>query len=94
MYSMCASRVTRQMSSRYSHSRQTLSSMSCVTFPRDGNIDYRTIPNVTFTVCNPHEFHDLASLPTQVMALRNTPIIYMHPVYGAGEGWRLVGAIV
>jgi hypothetical protein len=33
MDSMCAPRVTRQMSRRYSHSRQTLSSMSCVTFP-------------------------------------------------------------
>jgi hypothetical protein len=29
---MCASRVTRQMSRRYSHSRQTFSSMSCMTF--------------------------------------------------------------
>ena len=29
---MCAPRVTRQMSRRYSHSRQILSSMSCVTF--------------------------------------------------------------
>jgi hypothetical protein len=37
-------------------------------FPRDGSSDYRTIPNVTFTVCNRHEFHDLATLPTQVMA--------------------------
>jgi len=25
----------------------------------DGSSDYRTIPNVTFTVCNRHEFHDL-----------------------------------
>ena len=31
MHSMCAPRVTRQMSRRYSHSRQTLSSMPCVT---------------------------------------------------------------
>ena len=37
-------------------------------FPRDGSSDYRTIPNVTFTVCNRHEFHDLATIPTQVMA--------------------------
>jgi hypothetical protein len=36
MHSMCAPRVTRQMSRRYSHSRQTLSSMSCVTFPDCG----------------------------------------------------------
>jgi hypothetical protein len=36
-------------------------------FPRDANSDYRTIPNVTFTVCNRHEFHDLATFPTQVM---------------------------
>jgi hypothetical protein len=37
-------------------------------FSRDGTSDYRTIPNnVTFTVCNRHEFHDLATLPTQVM---------------------------
>jgi hypothetical protein len=36
--------------------------------PRDGSSDHRTIPNVTFTVCNRHEFHDLATLPTQVMA--------------------------
>jgi hypothetical protein len=35
-------------------------------FPRDGSSDYRTIPNVTFTVCNRHEFHDLATLPTHV----------------------------
>jgi hypothetical protein len=34
-------------------------------FPRDGSSDYTTIPNVTFTVCNRH---DLAALPTQVMA--------------------------
>jgi hypothetical protein len=41
----------------------------CFTFfPRDGNNDYRTTPNITFTVCNRHEFHDLAKLPTQVMA--------------------------
>jgi hypothetical protein len=37
-------------------------------FPRDGGSDYRTTPNVTFTVCNRHEFHDLATLPTQVTA--------------------------
>jgi hypothetical protein len=37
-------------------------------FPRDGSSDYRTISNVTFTVCNRHEFHHLATLPTQVMA--------------------------
>jgi hypothetical protein len=30
--------------------------------------DCRTIPNVTFTVCNRHKCHDLATLPTQVMA--------------------------
>ena len=35
--------------------------------PDDSN-DYRTIPNVKFTVCYRHEFHDLATLPTQVMA--------------------------
>ena len=34
----------------------------------DGSSDYRTIPNVTFTVYNRHKFHDLATLPTQVMA--------------------------
>ena len=28
-------------------------------FPQDGSSDYRTIPNVTFTVCNRQEFHDL-----------------------------------
>jgi hypothetical protein len=37
-------------------------------FTRDGSNDYGTIPNVTFTVCNRHEFHDLATLPTQVKA--------------------------
>ena len=37
-------------------------------FPRDGSSDYRTISNDTFTVCNRHELHDLATLPTQVMA--------------------------
>jgi hypothetical protein len=37
-------------------------------FPRDDIVDLRTIPNVTFTVCNRHEFHDLATFPTQVMA--------------------------
>ena len=36
--------------------------------PRDGSRDCRNIPNVTFTVCNPYEFHDLATLPAQVMA--------------------------
>ena len=36
---------------------------------------------LTFTVCNRHEFHDLAALLTQVMAQRNPPIIYTHPVY-------------
>ena len=33
MHSMCAPCVTQQMSRRYSHSHQTLSSMSCVMFP-------------------------------------------------------------
>jgi len=33
MHSMCAPRVTRKMSRWYSHSRQTLTSMSCLTFP-------------------------------------------------------------
>ena len=33
MHSICAPRVTRQMSRRYSNFRQTLSSKSCVTFP-------------------------------------------------------------
>jgi hypothetical protein len=37
-------------------------------FPREGSSDYRTIPNVMFTVCNRHEFHDLVTLPTQDMA--------------------------
>jgi hypothetical protein len=37
-------------------------------FQRNGSSDYRTIPNFTFTVCNRHEFHDLATLPTPVMA--------------------------
>jgi hypothetical protein len=36
-------------------------------FPRDGSTDCRTIPNVTFTVCNRHEFHDLATLPTPLL---------------------------
>jgi hypothetical protein len=45
-----------------------------------------------FSVCNRHEFHNLATLSTQVMALRNPSVIYTHPVYGAGGGWRLVGA--
>jgi hypothetical protein len=27
-----------------------------------------TIPNVTFTVCNRHKFHGLATLPTQIIA--------------------------
>jgi hypothetical protein len=35
-------------------------------------------------LCSPcvirHEFHDLATLPTQVMAQRNPPIIYTHSV--------------
>jgi hypothetical protein len=35
-------------------------------FPRDGSSDYRTLPNVTFTVCHRHQFYDLATLPTQV----------------------------
>ena len=34
----------------------------------DGSSDYGTIPNVTFTVCNRHEFPDLAILHTHVMA--------------------------
>ena len=64
-------------------------------FPRDGSGDYRTIPNVTFTVCNRHEFHDLATLPTQVMAQRNPPIIYAHPVCVAisPKPWWLVTKI-
>jgi hypothetical protein len=37
-------------------------------FPLDVSSDYRTISNVTFTVCNLHELHDLATLPTQVIA--------------------------
>jgi len=37
-------------------------------FPRDGSSDYRTIPDVMFTVCNRHKFHDIATLPTQVVA--------------------------
>jgi hypothetical protein len=50
-------------------------------FLRDDSSDYRIIPNVTFTVCNRLEFHDLATLPTQVMAYRNPPIIYTHSVF-------------
>jgi hypothetical protein len=34
----------------------------------DCSSDYRTIPNDTFTVWNRHKCHDLATLPTQVMA--------------------------
>jgi hypothetical protein len=34
----------------------------------DCSSNYRTIPNVTFTVCNRHKCHDLATLPTQVMS--------------------------
>jgi hypothetical protein len=46
-----------------------ISLQHCFTlFPQDSSSDYRTIPNVTFTVCNRHEFHDLATLPTQIMA--------------------------
>ena len=30
--------------------------------------DYKTISNVTFTVCYRHESHDVATLPTQVTA--------------------------
>jgi hypothetical protein len=37
-------------------------------FLRDDNSDCRTIPNARFTVFNRHEFHYLATLPTQVMA--------------------------
>jgi hypothetical protein len=37
-------------------------------FSRDDSSDYRTIPNVMFTACNRYEFHDLATLLTQVMA--------------------------
>jgi hypothetical protein len=36
-------------------------------FPLDGISGYKIIQNVTFTVYNRHEFHDLAILPTQVM---------------------------
>jgi hypothetical protein len=36
-------------------------------FPRDGSSDYNTIPNVMFAACNRHEFHDLATLYTQVV---------------------------
>jgi hypothetical protein len=56
--------------------------------PRDGNSDYRTIPNITFTVCNWHEFYDLATLHIQVMAQQNPPIIYRHPVWlPQGKGY-------
>jgi hypothetical protein len=36
--------------------------------PSDGGSDYRTIPNVTFTVCNGNEFHDLATILTHFVA--------------------------
>jgi hypothetical protein len=36
-------------------------------FPRDGSSDYRTIPNIMFTVCNRYEFHDLATLPLKLL---------------------------
>ena len=46
-----------------------ISFQHCFTlYPRDGSSDYRTIPYVMFTVCNRHGYHDLAMLPTQVMA--------------------------
>jgi hypothetical protein len=31
-------------------------------------------------MCNRQEFHDLATLPSQVMAQRNPPMIFTHPV--------------
>jgi hypothetical protein len=37
-------------------------------FPRDGSSDYTIIPKSYFIVCNRHEFHDLATLHTQVVA--------------------------
>jgi len=46
----------------------------------DGSSDYRTIPNVTFTVCNRHEFHDLRHFLLKLWLKRNPPIIYTHPV--------------
>jgi hypothetical protein len=36
-------------------------------FTLDGSRDYSAISNDTFTVCNQHEFHDLATLPIQVL---------------------------
>jgi hypothetical protein len=39
-------------------------------------------------VCNRHEFHDLATLSTQVMVERIPPIIYTHPVFQSGLGHR------
>jgi hypothetical protein len=48
--------------------RQPFPSKSFTLFPRGGSSDYRATPNFTFTVCNRHAFHDLATFPAQGMA--------------------------
>jgi hypothetical protein len=49
--------------------RQPFPSNTGLRFSREMAVaNYRTIPKFTFTVCNRHEFYDLATLPTQVMA--------------------------
>jgi hypothetical protein len=49
--------------------RQQFPSKAGLRFSREMAVAIeKTIPNVTFTVCYRHEFHDLATLPTQVMA--------------------------
>jgi hypothetical protein len=45
--------------------RQPFHSNTGLRFSREMAV--ATIPNVTFAVCDRHEFHDLATLPTQVV---------------------------
>ena len=53
---MCAPRVTRQTSGRYSHSRQTLSSTSCVTFPIAVLMRSRNSGSVSWSLWKSHHF--------------------------------------
>jgi hypothetical protein len=45
-------------------------------FPQDASSDNKTIPRVTFAVCNRHEFHDLATLSTRYGVTKSSDNLY------------------
>jgi hypothetical protein len=59
MHSMCAPRVTRQMSRRYSQSPQTLSSTTCETFPIAVMMRSRNSGSISGSAGTSQEDHDV-----------------------------------